>query len=49
MNSLLTFELSIVVIGTYELSCVQTKICVEIFVDFDGLKNNFLEVRQPNC
>jgi len=32
-----TFELSIVVIGTHELPCVQTEIFVEIFVDFDGL------------
>jgi len=32
-----TFELGIVVIGTYEPPSVQMKIFLEIFVDFDGL------------
>jgi len=44
-----TFELSVVVIETYGPPCVQTEISIEIFVDFDGLESNFIEVRQPNC
>jgi len=33
----------------HEPPCVQTKIFVDIFVEFDGLESNILEVRQPNC
>jgi len=29
--------------------CIQTKIFVEIFVEFDGLESNILDVRHPNC
>jgi len=27
----------------------ESIVFVEIFVDFNGLQSNFLEVRQPNC
>jgi len=38
--------LGIIVIGTYEPPCVQMEIFVEIFVDFDGLYNNFFGEKQ---
>jgi len=44
-----TFELVFVVIVTHEPLCVQMEVFIKIFIDFDGLQNNFLGVKQPNC
>jgi len=49
VQDLTTFELGIVVIGTYELPCVQMKMFAISFIDFDDLYNYFLEVRQFKC